>query len=414
MITLVRGRSARALLASVATNLRHLPAFLRSRLSRRDASLWVFGNLHGFRDSPRYMAEHVAHEQEDLKAVWLARSAAEAAAARDAGIDVELAGTPAAERLQRRAGVAFFTHGFRDLDLPLVNGAYLVFLWHGVALKRIGLDLNVAHARRRPLPLRVVARLVRWLNVAGFRLVRLYVASGDLDRERMLTAFRPPASRVKALGSARFDVIRGGEAYRRVMPDDLRAQLQYSAADRIVLWVPTHRREYGDGAWLPELTAAQVDHALDGTPIKLLVKTHPNADWDVFRARLADHPRVRLLAETDVDVNCLLHLADALVTDYSSAVFDYSILGRPLFFFAPDVERYSADRGLYDPYETLSGGRHHHDWPQLLSALAGLASEGGSEEGMDLQRRVAAYCRSNTAPDTCRRITQTILARPVR
>jgi CDP-glycerol glycerophosphotransferase (TagB/SpsB family) len=410
MISLVRGRSARVLLASMLANLARLPTFMRSRLARRDARLWVFGNLHGYRDSPRYMAEHVTHDQPGVTAAWIARTDDEAAAAGAAGLQVALLGTADARRLQRRAGVAFFTHGFRDLDLPLVNGAYLVFLWHGVALKRIGLDLNVASARRRPLPLRLVARLVRWLNRAGYRLVHLYVASGDLDRERMLSAFRPPASRVRPLGSPRFDVIRGGAGYQRVMPTDLRAKLGFTAADRVVLWVPTHRREYGDASWLPALSVEQLDAGLAGGPVRLLVKTHPNADWGVYRQRLPDDPRVRLLAESDVDVNCLMHVADALVTDYSSAVFDYSVLGRPVYFFAPDVERYSADRGLYDPYDTLTGGRHHVDWDSLLGAVA--AADGA--EGPDLQRRVAGYCRNNTEPETCRRITQTILARRAR
>ena len=406
MMSLVRGRSSRAVLASLARNLARVPAFLASRFSRRDPRLWVFGNLHGFRDSPRYMAEHVLHEQPALTACWIAHSAGELAVARAAGVRAELIGSAEAKRVQRRAGVAFFTHGFRDLDLPLVSGAYLVYLWHGVALKRIGLDLNVASSRRRPLPLRVVARLVRWLNRAGYALVHLYVASGELDRERMLSAFRPPPDRVRPLGSPRFDVIRGGEAYQRVMPADLRAQLGYAPGDRIVLWVPTHRREYGDASWLPELTVADVDAALGDGPVRLLVKTHPNADWPTYRGRLPEDPRVRLLAESDVDVNCLMHIADALVTDYSSAVFDYSVGGRPVFFFAPDVERYSADRGLYDPYDTLTGGRHHTTWPTLLTALAGLA-EGGSGEGVELQERVAAFCRNNTEPDVCRRVTQT-------
>jgi CDP-glycerol glycerophosphotransferase len=406
MIALITGRSSRAVLASTLRNLGQLPTFVLSRFSRRDRDLWVFGNLHGFRDSPRFMAEHVVHEQHGLTAWWIAHTAEEVDVARAAGVQAALMGTDEAKSIQRRAGVAFFTHGFRDLDLPLLAGAYLVYLWHGVPFKRVGLDLNVAQARRRPFAVRTAARIVRWLTFRAYRMVDLYVASGELDRERFLTAFGASPDRVKALGSPRFDVIRGGDAYRRVMPTDLRAQLGYQPEDRVVLWVPTHRREYGDEAWLPQLTDEELVAALEGSHVRLLVKTHPRAEWDVYRARLPDHPRLRLLREADVDVNCLLYIADALVTDYSSVVFDYAILGRPVYFFAPDVDRYSADRGLYDPYDSLTGGFHHADWPSLLGALAA-----GGDVGMELWRRVADYVRNNEEPETCRRISEVIVSR---
>ncbi|MEP7158918.1 MAG: CDP-glycerol glycerophosphotransferase family protein [Chloroflexota bacterium] len=410
MIALVRGHSSRRVLRNTVRNLAQIPRFLVSRLSRRDPKLWVFGNLHGFRDSPRYLAEHLVHEQPDLRAHWIAHTADEAGAARAAGVEAVLIGTPEAKRIQRRAGVAFFTHGFRDLDLPLVGGAYLVYLWHGVPFKRVGLDLNVAQARRRPPPVKVAARIVRWATFRAYRLVHLYVASGELDKERFLTAFGTSPERVKPLGSPRFDVIRGTQAYRWVMPRDLRGELGYAPEDRIVLWVPTHRREYGDDAWLPTLTPDDLA-ALDASNVKLLVKTHPRADWDVYRERLPDHPRVRLLHESDVDVNCLLNIADALVTDYSSVVFDYAVLGRPVHFFAPDVERYTADRGLYDPYDTLTKGMHHTAWAALLGALAQGARAGAGGEGMLLWKRVADYVGNNTEPETCRRIAEAIVSR---
>ena len=410
MIALVRGRSSRAVLRNTVRSLALAPSFLVSRLARRDPNLWVFGNLHGFRDSPRYLAEHVVRWRPDIRVRWIAHTAEEAGAVLAAGIEPALIGTPEAKHVQRRAGVAFFSHGFRDLDLPLVGGAYLVYLWHGVPVKRIGLDLNVAQAKRRRLTVRVAARIVRSTTFRAYRLVNLYVASGELERERFMTAFGTSPERVKPLGSARFDVIRGAEAYRLVMPRDLRADLGYAADDRIVLWVPTHRHEYGDAAWLPTLTLEDLG-ALNDSKVQILVKTHPRADWDVYRERLPDHPRIRLLRESDVDVNCLLNLADALVTDYSSVVFDYAVLGRPVHFFAPDVEPYTADRGLYIPYDELTNGMHHTTWPDLLRALAEGDNAGASGEGMLLWKRVADYGRNNDAPETCRRIADAIVGR---
>ena len=409
-MSLIRGRPARAILGTAVRILVQSPRYLLSYFSRRDRRLWVFGNVHGFRDSPRYLAEHVAAMQPQVKACWIAHDEGAADAARAAGLEVAMTDSREARSLQRRAGVAFFTHGFRDLDLPLLSRAYLIYLWHGTPLKRVGLDVSATQARRRPVVVRLAARIVRWFHFRAYRLVDLFVAAGELDRERFMTAFRAPPERVQPIGSPRFDVIRGGEAYRRVVPGDLRQQLGYSPKDRVVVWLPTHRREYGDGSWLPELAAEQLDATLGAdTDVRLLVKTHPNAEWDVYRQRLPEDRRVRLLRETEVDVNALLHIADGLISDYSSAFFDYAILGRPIWFLAPDVDRYDADRGLYDPYDVVTGGRHHRDWPSLLAAVAAHDTSASDGEGIENCRRVAKYTRNNIEPETCRRIADAIL-----
>ncbi len=45
-----------------------------------------------------------------------------------------------------------------------------------------------------------------------------------------------------------------------------------------------------------------------------------------------------------------------LVTDYSSAIFEYALLDRPMAFFAPDYEAYQNERGFYFNYaDTVPG-----------------------------------------------------------
>ena len=46
-------------------------------------------------------------------------------------------------------------------------------------------------------------------------------------------------------------------------------------------------------------------------------------------------------------MNELMLVSDVLVTDYSSAIYEFALLGRPMAFFAPDEDAYDLERGFY-------------------------------------------------------------------
>ena len=82
----------------------------------------------------------------------------------------------------------------------------------------------------------------------------------------------------------------------------------------------------------------------------VLLRLHPfvRAAVDVppelatFAIDASDHP----------EINELLMASDVLVTDYSSVIFEYALLRRPMLFFAPDLDAYEAERGFYFDYRT--------------------------------------------------------------
>lgn len=57
-----------------------------------------------------------------------------------------------------------------------------------------------------------------------------------------------------------------------------------------------------------------------------------------------------------MDMNDLLISTDVLITDYSSVIFDYSLLNRPIIFYAYDLEEYIAERDFYYEYQDFVPG----------------------------------------------------------
>ena len=69
------------------------------------------------------------------------------------------------------------------------------------------------------------------------------------------------------------------------------------------------------------------------------------------------------------EINDLLLVADLVITDYSSVVFEYSTLNRPMLFFAYDLDDYVATRDFYEDFSAFAPGRIVRTFDALLDAL---------------------------------------------
>lgn len=132
----------------------------------------------------------------------------------------------------------------------------------------------------------------------------------------------------------------------------LKEQLGLPVNKKILLYAPTWRDDEFSGTdgyrFLPALSFDELREKL-GEEYILIVKYHylimDAIDWSKYRGFIYTFDQSRDIAE-------LFLVSDALITDYSSVMFDYSILGRPMYFFAYDLEKYRDElRGFYFDFE---------------------------------------------------------------
>ncbi|WP_431683934.1 CDP-glycerol glycerophosphotransferase family protein [Kitasatospora sp. KL5] len=136
-----------------------------------------------------------------------------------------------------------------------------------------------------------------------------------------------------------------------------------------------------------------------GDRLTLLVRCHY-----LNRVVLPPSVRGRVVDVSDVqDVTPLYQLSDALVTDYSSLMFDYALLDRPMLFFAYDWEEYAEDvRGTYFDLLREAPGPVLRDAGELFAALEELEATG--KEYADRRREFAAAYGEYDRGDAAARI----------
>jgi len=385
--------------AGNAAKLLRIPLYLAGRIATwvipRTRDTWVFGSAVGVADGALALWHHATAQGE--RGVWLTADSAQDAQAAAMGIPTVSRGTLRGFWATARARVVVVTHGFGDVNRYATGGAVVVQLWHGIPLKRIGLDSPVTV--RAPLP--ILTPLVAALYRATQRRIAVLPAASHLVRGRLESAFALGDDRVPVTGEPRVDVLSTGSAAER--RESARAGIarvldaSRGGDDRAyVLYAPTWRDGDPDPA-VPDAADWRAIHAvLEAADAVLLIRSHPLGAGD-YTAGVGK--RVRLLGSDLVpDVTPLLPGMDVLVTDYSSLVFDASLVPLPVVFLAPDAETYAVERGFYGRYDDVSEGSHARTWTEAAAQLAEVIPP-GPERSARVARAVALDARVHAHRD---------------
>jgi len=167
----------------------------------------------------------------------------------------------------------------------------------------------------------------------------------------------------------------------------VKAELGIPEHTKIVLFAPTFR----NGEDLSYVTS------LNAISLKQELETHFSGTWQVVY-RL--HPNVRrcdILPEGVIDASDykdmqkLLLATDVLLTDYSSVMFDYMLLGRPCFLFAPDYENYVAnERNTYFRIDELPFTICQTN-NALISAIRTYSYDVYEKDLLDFKNRIGSF-----------------------
>ena len=307
-----------------------------------------------FADNPRAIYEGLlARDDLELTHTWLCVPKTQGSY--PAGVETVLYGTPEAAAVLGDADVVV-ANDCMSMDWTKKPGAIYLQTWHGTPLKRIHHDAPV-----RPgwldKPDQDVARwdLLLSPNAVSTELLRARV---PLPRRRLrdrLSAQRRPEPTRTGTTSAR------GSAQELGIADGTTA----------VLYAPTWR----DDLVFDAAGAADFEMPIDLTAFAqrlggdhvLLPRLH-----SMVAGRIAVPPGAPVIDVSDRPESAELYLAaDMLVTDYSSAMFDFAVTGKPMVFYTYDLEHYRDDvRGFYFDLAEVAPGPLVFTSAELIEAIA--------------------------------------------
>lgn len=347
--------------------------FLLAWIIPRRRNTWAFGSGIGVGEGALAVAIELTRSDPSATITWIASDEAEQALATEHGFNSVLKSSFAGFWATLKAQFLVVTHGLGDVQRFGVFRASVLNLWHGAPIKKLHLDTKVTTGLNAG---GIFSRILTTMYLRGAGEVDVYAAGSFTAAERLRTAFRVVPGKVQILGDPRLDGLIGrlqrpdASAKRRHELSETLELTKTQRARRWVLYAPTWR-DGGENAGIPNADETAALHAwADATNVTLFIRSHHLGQGDY--SHVFSEQVIALPSTIVRDITPDLAVFDAVITDYSSIAIDFSLTGRPIIWFAPDLDEYSANRGLYEPYEVTTEGHIAVTWAEAI-ARAGRA-----------------------------------------
>ncbi len=335
---------------------------------RRDPGWWAFGSWSGqrFSDNAAALFLTAASSDDPPTITWITSRREIMHDLRRRGLDARLRWSPRGIVAGLRAGVYIYDGYTKDVNHWLSNGATCVLLRHGVGMKRVDRGIDVpSHRLYRLFHGRWWQRIF-WRIVLPWHAVRpdYALATSDEHAAQAVEYFGVSRDRVLVTGFPRQDALFVPAA----VPERARAVVRSIRAESrtTFLFMPTFR----DGFSRHDFGWDEFDRAASAADVSVFVKLHI-VDAERGTTGDDDWERRRNLTFVDptIDPVTLYPEVDALITDFSSAGFDFMILRKPLIYFVPDHDEFVSMRSLYYPFDEVTPGPKCRTFDELTAAM---------------------------------------------
>ncbi|MFI0367193.1 CDP-glycerol glycerophosphotransferase family protein [Actinomadura sp. 1N219] len=357
-----------------------------------DENLAVFAAYwyRGYACNPAAIYEKVRELAPHINPVWVVKPGARSAM--PDGVEYVVTGSADYYRTLARAKYFVNNVNFPDFYVKRPEQVHLM-TQHGTPLKKMGLDQMEYPVGANDMDFKaLIKRSDRW---------DFLVSSNPLSTEAWQRGF-PCGYEMLEIGYPRNDrlVTAGNDAELRAR---LRDELAVPDGATAILYAPTHRdyqRRYS-----PMFDIGRVMEQL-GDDHVLLLRAHYYYKIKNMAADMG-WPEDRVIdVSRHPSVEDLMIASDVLLTDYSSVMFDYANLDKPIVIYANDWETYRLTRGVnFDLTETPPGVVATTE-DELVDAFVSRAawSDAAAKDRADFKARFCPWDDGHAAERAVRRM----------
>lgn len=233
--------------------------------------------------------------------------------------------------------------------LPKRYSQLNIQLWHGAgAFKKFGYSIELEkkdyHMKKN--------KVIDILSVSSDKVIDVYTEAFQIDKLK-----------VKNLGMPRADIFFKEDEKLKVK-ERFFNEYPKLKNKKIIMYAPTFR-DNDKGDFKLKLDIELMKEKLEKLGYVLFLRLHPNIKKDnisvdnIFSYDFSKYEQV----------SDLLIVSDILISDYSSIIFEFSIMKKPILFYSYDVEEYIKDRGFYYNYYEFIPNKINYTTEEVINSI---------------------------------------------
>lgn len=159
------------------------------------------------------------------------------------------------------------------------------------------------------------------------------------------------------------------ESHRKKKTDEIYSAYPTFKGKKIILFAPTYRGTNQKDAYYPydKIDFEALYKYCTDTNSAVIFKMHPWVREKVpFKAEFSDR---FFDFNSFADINDLFYITDVLITDYSSNIYEFSLMKKPMIFYAFDKEEYSLSRGFHRDFDKSAPGKVCSTFSLVMNCL---------------------------------------------
>lgn len=260
----------------------------------------------------------------------------------------------------------------------------LIQTWHACgAFKRFGFSTERFGASKTEMAKYPYYNKKQYVTLSSPDIAWAYEEAMGMDGEK---------ERLLPIGVSRSDIYFDTD-FKKSAYESLYQCFGAAKNKKVILYAPTFRGSDGKPVMPDKLNIGQMYEKFHETHV-LLIKHHPfikesheiALEYQSFAKQITD----------EMTIEQLLTVSDICISDYSSLVFEYSLLNRPMLFYAYDLEDYEDERGFYYPLLEFLPGPVVRTMEELIEKLLLFEkSDAKAEEGQafieEYEQRLSAF-----------------------
>ena len=258
-------------------------------------------------------------------------------------------------------------------------------LWHGCgAFKKVGLStidkkFGKSAASHKEYPLNTN---YSYVTIASPELSWIFEESMGIDKD---------AGIIVPTGISRTDEFFDPK-YREKCYEKIHKIIPASENKKIILYAPTFRGEVATAVSPDKLDVEKFYNAFHEDYI-LIFKHHQVARIvpDIPK-KYKDSFAFDMTRGKGMSINDLMTVADIMITDYSSVVFEYALFERPMAFFTYDLDEYIDERGLYYDFDEVTPGPLCTTNEELIDYIINIDTRFNKQEVIDFKEKFMSSC----------------------